>query len=94
MSCGCKGQKSEPVKINKGGVINTSQHVEIPLPKIEDVTRVKDYLRAKVKTEEERQFFAQFILNNFGEVLGSYCDHVCMERQVKRIHELELKLLS
>lgn len=92
--CGCKGQKSEPVKINKGGVITTNEHKEISLPRIEDVTRVKDYLRARTKTEEERQFFAQFVLNNFGEVLGSYCDHVCMERQVKRLHELELKLLS
>ena len=91
--CGCKGQRSEPLKINKGGTISTNEHTEIALPRIEDVIRVKDYLRARTKTEEERQFFALFVLNNFGEVLGPYCDHVCMERQVKRIHELELKLI-
>jgi len=92
MGCNCKGKPSEPVKVNKG-VITSNDVTPIELPKIEEITKVKDYLKARVKTEEGRQHFHNFVLNHFGEVLGNYCDPVCMERQVKRIHELELKVL-
>lgn len=94
MGCNCKGGQSRPqIDVSKSGQITDKEFTPIPTASLEDVIRVKDYLKSRTKTAEERQFFNDFIYNNFGEIIGSYCDVVCMERQVKRINELELKLL-
>lgn len=93
MGCNCKGTNKEQITVSKTGVIQDKKFNPINPPTIEEVTRAKDYLKARVKTEQERQFFYDFIYNNFGEKLGPYCDHICYERQTKRLIELQNQIL-
>ena len=91
MGCNCKGGGKTQQDVSKLQVSNKS-FIPHKTATIEDVIRAKDYLKSKVKTEEDKQFFYDFIYNNFGEKLGPYCDPICYERQTKRLTELQIQL--
>lgn len=93
MGCNCKGGSKQQVDVSKFPVTQDKKISPSNTLKIEDITRAKDYLKAKIKTEEERSFFYEFIFENFGERLGSYCDHICIERQTRRLIDLQNQIL-
>ena len=88
MGCNCKNQvKQEP----KPAVIKKADDtltfvMEAPPYTREEVIRVKDYMLATNKTEQERLNMADFNEKYFGEIIVGYCDQVCMERVKRRLN--------
>jgi len=87
MGCNCKGKSKEEPKpsiIKKAN--NVIQFVMEPPPYTrEEVIRVKDYMVATNKTEQERLNMADFNEKYFGEIIVGYCDQVCMDRVKRRL---------
>ena len=93
MGCGCKQQPQAPAA-PKGITpiqIQAVQPEEINYS-IEQVIRVKDYLISTNKTETERQFVQDFMIEHAGLVVPSYCDQICLSNVSKKLVEMELKL--
>ena len=95
MGCNCKNKvKEEP----KPSVIKKADDtitfvMDAPPYTREEVIRVKDYVIATNKTEQERLNMAAFNEKYFGEVITGYCDAACMDR-VRRRLERATELLN
>jgi len=95
MSCGCKNNTPQPQK--QPQVIKVEGGVEIrdvsnPNYTREDVIRIKDYVSSINKTETERRFVYETLLNAFGDLIPDYCDQACLNHVSNRVTYMEGKL--
>lgn len=93
MGCGCKQQPQQPV-VPKGITpiqVQAVQHQPTGYT-IEELIRIKDYISSTNKTETERQFMADFMFKHYGDVIPSYCDHICLNRARRQVEELIVRL--
>ena len=93
MGCGCKQQPQQPV-VPKGITpiqVQAVQHQPTGYT-IEELIRIKDYINSTNKTETERQFMADFMLKHYGDIIPSYCDHICLNRARRQVEELIVRL--
>jgi hypothetical protein len=91
--CNCKGQAQEQI-VPKG--ITPIQVVAVQ-PKeidytIEELIRIKDYISSTNKTETERQFMADFMFKQYGDIIPSYCDQNCLNRAKRQVEEMMVRL--
>jgi hypothetical protein len=94
MGCGCKNKKEEPKPAIVVKADNTMEFIVEPPPYTrEEVIRVKDYMNAFNKTEEERLNMIDFNRKYFGEEMMGYCDAACQDR-VRRRLERATELLN
>lgn len=97
MGCGCKGQPQQEKIVPKGiEPIKVQAVVELPPIDytIEDVIRIKDYLSSTNKHDSEKQFIAEILYKNFGDVIPSYCDQTCLKQIALRVQQMELRLAN
>lgn len=95
--CNCKNKSEKPtpnpivVQSN-----NVTEIIDIPNPgyTIEDIIRIKDYITSTNKTETERKFAADTLLNAFGDLIPDYCDNACLNHLSSRAKYMELKVLE
>lgn len=95
MGCGCKGnvpqQKVVPTVVRTDGAIEIMD-VTNPNYTREDIIRIKDYVSSINKTETERRFVYDILLNSFGDMIPDYCDQACLNHISNRIVYMETKL--
>jgi hypothetical protein len=96
MSCGCKNKQTtepKPIVVQSN---NVTEIIDIPNPgyTIEDIIRMKDYLTSTNKTETERKFASDTLLNAFGDLIPDYCDIACMNHIRSRLIYMEKKVLD
>ena len=94
MGCNCKQQVKQEKIVPKG--ITPIQVVAVQPEEvtytIEEIIRIKDYMSSTNKTEIEKQFVSDFMLINFGDIIPSYCDQICLSRINKRVEQALLRL--
>lgn len=95
MGCNCKNQTNTQEKIVPKGV-RPLQVIQVNSEEInytrEEIIRVRDYINARDKKEQERIFFYTFLLRTGGPNVPGYCDIVCMKDAVNHLDKLDKRL--
>jgi len=88
MACNCKNKKTttpSTIKLSDGTTMILPQESRPPYT-WEEIIAVKDYLDSKVKTEEGKKLLVDWTKKHFGEeLIGGYCDPICVSRTRKRL---------
>ena len=94
-NCGKNNTNVTPSKVKQTIVVeNREVTIDTPNYTRDDLTRAKDYLAARNKTDEEKQFVVQLLNQEFGDVTPEYCDYICLNRMNKRIVQLSDRLFN
>jgi len=95
MGCSCKQnnqtQQKQPIMVKTNNVVEI---IDLPEPPytIEEVIRIKDYLTAMNKTDNEKEFISNILLQSFGDIIPDYCDQTCLNHIRSRAEYMQTKI--